>query len=65
MPRGRAHPVPVTGERVIIHKRFPEPHDVEGEVVDILSVQFTIATDEGGIEFCFFSDDWEYPKRGA
>ena len=65
MRRRRKALAPKEGERVVIHKAYPEVHSVTGAVTDVLSSQFCIADEAGQIHFCFYSDEWEYPTEDA
>jgi len=51
---------PNVGDRVRFTKTLPYAGDVEveGEVIDELSSQFTVETDDGRLEFCFIGDPW-------
>jgi hypothetical protein len=49
---------PDLGDR-IIHKEPAFNRENEGEVVQMLAMQFVYKTDDGNTRFCLFKEDWK------
>ena len=49
---------PDLGDR-IIHKEPAFNRENEGEVIQLLAMQFVYRTDNGHDRFCLFKDDWK------
>lgn len=49
---------PDLGDR-IIHKEPAFNRENEGEVIQLLAMQFVYRTDNGNDRFCLFKEDWK------